>query len=162
MTIAYISLGSNMGDKVRYIQEALVRINASPGVRVDRVASLYETAPWGYTEQDWFVNTAAEITCQLEPQNFLAVLLDIEKSLDRTREVHWGPRTIDLDLLLFGQTKLDLPELQLPHPRLTERAFVLVPLAELCPDLVLDQGSIQELAWSRSKEQPIRKIHTVI
>lgn len=158
MTIAYIGIGSNLGDKVGYIKQALAGLEAYPGIRLLRVASLYETAPWGGIDQAWYVNTVAEIDSQLAPEQLLEVCLDIEKQLGRTREVRWGPRTLDLDLLLYGQRKIELPQLQVPHPRLTERAFVLVPLAELRPELILTQGAVQALAMRSLVDQEIKKI----
>lgn len=162
MTIAYVGLGSNLGDKLGYIKQALDMLEAVPGLSLLRVASLYETAPWGNVEQAWYVNTVAEIDSQLTPEQLLEVCLSIEKQLGRTREVRWGPRTLDLDLLLFGHEKIKLPQLQVPHPRLAERAFVLVPLAELQPDLIIPQGSVRELAARSLLNQEIKKINNGI
>ena len=162
MTLAYIGIGSNLGDKVEYIKQALSELEASEGIRLLRVAAFYETAPWGNTNQDWYLNTVAEIHCQLPPKRLLEVCLAIENRLGRMREVRWGPRTLDLDILLYGQENIDLPELQVPHPRLAERAFVLVPLAELRPDLLLTQGTVQELAERSLEEQEIRKLKKVL
>ncbi|SHF49964.1 2-amino-4-hydroxy-6-hydroxymethyldihydropteridine diphosphokinase [Desulforamulus putei] len=158
MTVAYIGLGSNLGDRKACIQGALERLAGTPGIQLLRVASLYETAPWGKTDQDRFLNTVAEVDSDLSPEELLQILLQIEHSLGRTREVKWGPRTIDLDLLLYGNQKVDLPHLQVPHPRLAERAFVLVPLGELCPEMVLPQGPVKELAELMATKQDIRKI----
>ncbi|CCO08672.1 2-amino-4-hydroxy-6-hydroxymethyldihydropteridine diphosphokinase [Desulforamulus hydrothermalis] len=157
MTVAYIGLGSNLGKRESYIKNALAELAAAPGIQLLRVASLYETAPWGKTDQDRFLNTVAEVTTCLEAEQLLRVLLEIETRLGRTRDVKWGPRTIDLDLLLYGNRQINLPHLQVPHPHLTRRAFVLVPLAELCPALVLPAGRVEELAAAMAAEQDIKK-----
>ncbi|AQS57909.1 2-amino-4-hydroxy-6-hydroxymethyldihydropteridine diphosphokinase [Desulforamulus ferrireducens] len=156
MTRAYIGLGSNLGNREENLCQALQRLTAHPGIQACRCASLYETAPWGNTQQDWFLNTVAEVETTLTPGELLQVLQEIEKALGRTRTVKWGPRTLDLDILLYGEEKIDLPDLQIPHPRLTERAFVLAPLAELQPDMTLPQGSIQDLLAQVLPEQEIR------
>lgn len=158
MTLAYIGLGSNLGDRASYIQGALEKLAAAPGIQLLRTASLYETAPWGKTDQDWFLNTVAEVASDLSPEELLQTLLEIENTLGRTREVKWGPRTIDLDLLLYGNEKVDLPHLQVPHPRLAERAFVMIPLGELCPEMILTKGPIKELAKELAANQAIRKV----
>lgn len=158
MRVAYIGLGSNMGNKKAYIQKALGQLSNYPGIRLLRVASLYESAPWGYLDQAWFINTVAEVETNLTAEKFLNVLFDIEKNLERTREIKWGPRTVDLDILLYGQETINLPQLQVPHPRLHQRAFVLVPLAELCPEMLLPQGRVKELAAKALGEQAVRKV----
>ena len=105
-TTAYIGLGSNLGNKEDFLKKALELLGATPAVRVKKVASLYLTEPQGVTGQDWFLNTVAEIETTLSPEGLLALLLDIEARLGRVRTVRWGPRTLDLDLLLFGEEKL--------------------------------------------------------
>ncbi|WP_035106731.1 2-amino-4-hydroxy-6-hydroxymethyldihydropteridine diphosphokinase [Desulfovirgula thermocuniculi] len=146
MERAYIGLGSNMGDKKAGILRALEELGKTPGVALLRVAPLYRTAPVGYTDQDWFVNTVAEIDTALSPRELLAACLEIERRLGRVRGVRWGPRVIDLDLLLYGDLVVDEPDLAVPHPRMHERAFVLVPLADLAPDLVVPgRGKVRDL-----------------
>lgn len=157
MTRAYLGLGSNLGNREENLKNALQQLAAHPGIQACRSASLYETAPWGNTQQDWFLNTVAEVETTLTPGELLQVLQEIEQALGRTRTIKWGPRTLDLDILLYGKEKIDLPDLQIPHPRLAERAFVLAPLAELCPELTLPQGRIQELLAKVLPEQEIRK-----
>lgn len=158
MTVAYIGIGNNLGDKERFIQRALDALSHMTGINLLRVASLYETAPWGNTDQDWYLNTVAEIDTTFSPRELLSTLLSIENNLGRTREEKWGPRTMDLDLLLYGSKVINNPHLRVPHPRMTERAFVLVPLAELCPDLVLPNGlGVKELAEETSKNQDIKR-----
>jgi 2-amino-4-hydroxy-6-hydroxymethyldihydropteridine diphosphokinase len=128
---AYIGLGSNLGDRLGYLQSAVDRLHETTGIRVTRVSRVYETAPVGVTEQPDFLNLVAELRTTLSAEAILDVLLSVERSLRRVRLVRWGPRTIDLDLLLYGEETINRPSLIVPHPRMTERAFVLVPLGEL-------------------------------
>jgi 2-amino-4-hydroxy-6-hydroxymethyldihydropteridine diphosphokinase len=134
MPEAYLSLGSNMGDKSGNIARALALL-AGPDLRVTARSADYRTAPWGPIEQDWFVNACARVETRLAPQALLARALEVERAMGRVRDVRWGPRLIDIDLLAMDEVALDTPSLVLPHPRLLERAFVLVPLAEIAPDL---------------------------
>ncbi|MFZ5591247.1 MAG: 2-amino-4-hydroxy-6-hydroxymethyldihydropteridine diphosphokinase [Bacillota bacterium] len=154
----YIALGSNQGDKIANIRQAVQLLNAHPAVQVHRVAPLYASAPVGYTEQDWFVNTVLEATTSLLPQELLAVTRQIEHRLGRVRTVRWGPRTIDLDILLYGSTHIDTPELQIPHPRMGERAFVMVPLADLAPRLLVQGQEAAQLARKLGEEQQIQRL----
>lgn len=133
--LAYVGLGSNLGDRALYLLEALSRLSRLPETRLRRVSPLYETDPVG-PPQPRYLNLVAEVETQLPPRELLQGLLAIEKALGRERRERWGPRTIDLDLLLYGDLVLEEEGLTLPHPRLQERAFVLVPLADLAPDLV--------------------------
>lgn len=135
---AYISLGANLGDRERSLRRALELLDAREGIRVVRVSSLRETEPWGPVEQPAFVNAAAELETSLEPRELLEALLAVERRLGRVREgPRYGPRTIDLDLLVYGDAVVSEPGLELPHPRLHERRFALEPLAELDPALVV-------------------------
>ena len=140
MTLAYVGLGSNLGDRERLIREAAELIGA------ERLSSLIETEPWGYANQPLFLNAAAELETGLAPRQLLDHLLDVERRLGRERVGHrWGPRTIDLDLLLFGDEVIDEPGLIVPHPRLLEREFALRPLAELIPaQRIPGDGTVQE------------------
>lgn len=156
---AYIGLGSNMGDKEGNIKKALEMLENTPGISVKAGSSLYRTAPVGYTGQDWFLNAAAELRTSLSPQELLFVLLDIERQLGRVRTTRWGPRVIDLDLLIFGTVEMDTPGLILPHPHLGKRAFVMVPLAEIAPGLdIPGQGKASELAAQLAKIQDVSKV----
>jgi 2-amino-4-hydroxy-6-hydroxymethyldihydropteridine diphosphokinase len=122
------------------------------------MAPLYRTEPVGYTEQDWFLNTVAEVSTVLSPRELLDVLLGIEKSLGRVRTVRWGPRPVDLDIVLYGDERVDKPDLVIPHPCMCERAFVIVPLADLAPELVLPGGrKAADLAAFLRKKQPIER-----
>lgn len=131
---AYIGLGSNLGNRLELLQEAVARLDAHPRITVVRQSSLYETDPVGYTDQQAFLNMALALSTDLPPMELLAELQRVENELGRTRDIRWGPRTIDLDLLLYGRAELALPQLTLPHPRLMLRAFVLIPLAEIVTD----------------------------
>jgi 2-amino-4-hydroxy-6-hydroxymethyldihydropteridine diphosphokinase len=113
-------------------------------------------------KQDWFLNTAAEIETSLTPHALLALMKEIENKLERTPTVRWGPRTIDLDLLVFGSEKVCTPDLIVPHPRMLERAFVMVPLAEIAPELCIPgRGRVGELAHLLTTEQSVEKIENV-
>lgn len=158
-TTAYIGLGSNLGDKEANINKALELLGEVPGVQVKKVASFYRTTPMYVTKQDDFINTVAEIETSLNAHDFLFLLKDTEKKLDRTPTVRWGPRTIDLDLLIFGSDKIKSPDLVVPHPRMTERAFVMVPLAEIAPHIcVPGRGRAGELARLLKTDQKVEKI----
>jgi 2-amino-4-hydroxy-6-hydroxymethyldihydropteridine diphosphokinase len=128
VTHAYVGLGSNLGDREQLIREAAELIAAK------RLSTIRETEPWGLEDQPQFLNAVAELETSLTPRHLLDRLLEVERRLGRERSgPRWGPRTIDLDLLLYGEQALDEPGLVVPHPRLGERAFVLEPLAELVP-----------------------------
>ncbi len=140
-TKAYIGLGSNVGDKKANLARARFLIEGLKGVRISKQSSLYETAPWGKTDQDDFINQVIEIETELRPLELLHQLQAIEIKLGRQKQVHWGPRNIDLDILLFGRENINLEELQVPHPYLMQRLFVLIPLAEIDPELIFPDGS---------------------
>jgi len=134
MARAGIGLGSNIGDKAGNIDRALAALDAIPGIRVTARSRYYRTAPWGVTDQDWFVNACALVETTLSPRALLDACLAIEAELGRKRLERWGPRLIDLDILFFGEETIDQPGLTVPHPHLLERAFVLVPLADIAPE----------------------------
>lgn len=134
MALAYLSLGSNLGRRDRNLQAALERLE-HPLVHVSRVSAVYETAPQERTDQPWFLNLAAEVETQLAPRRLLEHCLAVERFFGRVREEPKGPRTIDIDLLLYDQLILDEPGLTIPHPRMHRRRFVLEPLAELAAHL---------------------------
>ena len=147
-TIAYIGLGSNVGERETTIRAAVERIGHDPAVEVLRVSSLRETDPVGYEEQPPFLNGAAAIATTRSAAELLGLLLDVERGLGRDRRTaeRWGPRTIDLDVLLYGDETIDQPGLRVPHPRMHERRFVLEPLAELDPGLVVPgRGRVSDL-----------------
>jgi 2-amino-4-hydroxy-6-hydroxymethyldihydropteridine diphosphokinase len=141
VTTAYVGLGANLGGR-----EAAIR-NAAELLGAQRLSTIRETEPWGYADQPPFLNAVAELDTELSARALLDRLLDVERELGRTRDgPRWGPRTIDLDLLLYGGATIDEPGLTVPHPRLHERLFVLEPLAELAPDAhVPGVGEVSEL-----------------
>jgi 2-amino-4-hydroxy-6-hydroxymethyldihydropteridine diphosphokinase len=134
-TVIYLGFGSNLGDKVNNCLGALKELSASAQNYVRAVSSLYKTEPIGYVEQDWFINCVAEVITPLSPRSLHQCLRGIEKRMGRKRIFRWGPRTIDLDILLYGTEIIEETDLTIPHPRFHERSFVLIPLSELAPNL---------------------------
>lgn len=135
MNDSYLSLGSNMGDRLDMLKQAVRYLMDETEIEVVGISSLYETDPVGFTEQAAFLNMAVHIKTSLTALELLDVCQAIEQRLDRKRIVHWGPRTIDLDILLYNQDHMETERLTLPHPRMHERSFVLIPLLELNPAL---------------------------
>ena len=155
---AFIGLGSNLGRKEENIMRALDLLAGDRRLSLVGVAPLYRTGPVGYPDQDWFLNTVAELETGLPPHDLLKILMDIENLMGRERTIRWGPRVIDLDILLYGGRLVRSPELEIPHPRLEERAFAVVPLAFLHPDMVLPGGrKAADLADELSKVQNIER-----
>ena len=148
MTLAYIGLGANLGDREAMLRAALEQLAAEPAIRLVGVSPLRETEPVGMVDQPRFLNAAAAVETTLSARELLDRLLGIERRLGRTREgLRFGPRTIDLDLLLYGDEVIDEPGLEVPHPRLHERLFALEPLAELDPTLQIPgRGPVAALA----------------
>ncbi|HYN26866.1 MAG TPA: 2-amino-4-hydroxy-6-hydroxymethyldihydropteridine diphosphokinase, partial [Burkholderiales bacterium] len=143
--IAFVGLGSNLADPMVQVRQAFKELEAIPGTRVTARSSLYRTSPVGYLEQPEFINAVASVQTTLEPLALLAALLAIEDRHGRRRGVRNAPRTLDLDLLLYGEEVLDRDGLTLPHPRLHERAFVLAPLAEIAPEaMVPGRGRVRD------------------
>jgi 2-amino-4-hydroxy-6-hydroxymethyldihydropteridine diphosphokinase len=130
MKTVYLGLGSNLGDRHKNLRHALERL-VSPRLRVVQVSSIYETEPVDYTDQRWFLNQVAEVETDLFPRHLLALTGKTERALGRVRSVPKGPRTIDIDILLYGKAIIQSEELEVPHPRMAERRFVLAPLAEI-------------------------------
>jgi len=137
MATAFVGIGSNLGDRETHLRTALEALAAEEGIDAVEVSRLRETEPIGPVEQGPFLNGAVKVTTELPPRELLARLLNIEERLGRVRGERFGPRTIDLDLLVYGDAIVDEPGLTLPHPRLHERRFALEPLAELAPALVV-------------------------
>lgn len=135
LTTIYLLLGSNLGDRVWLMRTAADRIGERIG-EVTRASALYETAPWGGIEQPAFLNQVLEVKTDLAPEEVLRIILEIEHEAGRVRYERWGARHLDVDILYFGKTVMDTPRLTVPHPRLHERRFTLVPLAEIAPDFV--------------------------
>jgi 2-amino-4-hydroxy-6-hydroxymethyldihydropteridine diphosphokinase len=144
---AYVGLGANLGDREGSLRRALVLLAEETGIVVAAVSTFRETEPVGYLDQPRFVNAAARLETELTPRGLLAALLEVERKLGRDRSgPRFGPRKVDLDLLLFDELELDEEGLTVPHPRLHERAFVLEPLAELAPGLVVPgRGPVERL-----------------
>ena len=147
MPRAYVGLGANLGDRERTLRLAVERMDDVEGIRVLEVSSLRETDPVGVVEQPRFLNGAVALDTELPPRLLLEALLDVERGLGRVRDgVRWGPRTVDLDLLVYGDLEVDEPGLRVPHPRLHERRFALEPLAQIAPDLVVPgRGTVSTL-----------------
>jgi 2-amino-4-hydroxy-6-hydroxymethyldihydropteridine diphosphokinase len=129
----YLSLGSNLGDRLSNLRKAISLL--PPKVSINQQSSVYETEPWGYTDQPTFLNQVIRAETDLEPIDLLALLKSIETSMGRKETFRFGPRLIDLDILFYDDFVMEEPQLTIPHPRITERAFILVPLAEIAPDL---------------------------
>jgi 2-amino-4-hydroxy-6-hydroxymethyldihydropteridine diphosphokinase len=145
---AAVGLGGNLGDAAATLHEAMLALDGLPDTRLLRASRLYRTPAWGNIAQPEFVNAAALLQTQLEARDLLDALLDIERIFGRDRGAgeRWGPRTLDLDLLLYGDATIDEPGLRVPHPHLHERAFALLPLAEIAPDLfVPGHGRVADL-----------------
>jgi 2-amino-4-hydroxy-6-hydroxymethyldihydropteridine diphosphokinase len=154
---AYVGVGANLGDRERTIRRAIELLAAQAGIELAGVSLLRETEPWGPVEQPRYLNGAVALDTELGSRDLLAVLLEVEQDLgrDRSAEVRFGPRTLDLDLLVHGDLVLDEPGLTLPHPRLHERRFALEPLADLEPELVVPgRGTVGELLSSLDAGSP--------
>ncbi|MCI2890949.1 2-amino-4-hydroxy-6-hydroxymethyldihydropteridine diphosphokinase [Staphylococcus hominis] len=134
MVQAYLGLGSNIGDRKQLLLTAIDLIGNIKGIKITKQSSIYETAPIGYTDQPNFLNLCLEIETKLSPQQLLKHCLDIEQQLHRVREIRWGPRTLDIDILLYSDNIIETDNLSVPHPRMQERAFVLIPLNDIASD----------------------------
>lgn len=145
---AYVGLGGNVGDVEDTLMEALMAIDGLPQTSIRAQSRLYRSPPWGRTDQDDFINAVIELRTRLAARVLLDYLLEVETRFGRVRseDDKWGPRTLDLDLLIFGEESLDLPGMHVPHPRMHERAFVLVPLAEIAATLEIPgRGQVSDL-----------------
>ncbi|QQE74634.1 2-amino-4-hydroxy-6-hydroxymethyldihydropteridine diphosphokinase [Brevibacillus composti] len=132
MTVtAYLALGSNMGDQAEHLRQAVRKLHGRTGIRVIRTSPVYETDPVGFVDQDAFLNMVIAVETELSPDELLDAALHVEQELGRVRTIRWGPRTIDIDVLLYGDEKLEKEDLTIPHPAMTERAFVLIPLRDV-------------------------------
>lgn len=145
MTRAFVALGSNLGEPRRQVLDAVSALDSLPDTRVVSLSSLYRTPPWGVLEQPPFINAAVEVETALAPLALLDALLEIENRAGRIRVQRNGPRTLDLDLLHVDGVQMDDRRLTLPHPRMAERAFVLLPMHDLAPTLPLSGGTVAEL-----------------
>jgi len=155
---AYVALGSNLGNRLENMKQAVIRLNIMRSTKLAGLSSVYETAPVGGPRQSFFLNACAALDTELSPTLLLKAMLEIEKELGRVRSTHWGPRTIDLDLLIYENIIMNSPLLELPHPRMTERNFVLVPLAELNRDLIIPgiKRTVNELVSMQKPAEGIK------
>ncbi|QGU00511.1 2-amino-4-hydroxy-6-hydroxymethyldihydropteridine pyrophosphokinase [Candidatus Syntrophocurvum alkaliphilum] len=138
---SYISLGSNIGDKIENLNKSISEISKINGVDITNCSSLYITKPWGKTDQDDFINQVIEIKTDIKPLKLLYKFQNIEINMGRQRSIKWGPRIIDIDILLYGEQSIDSEELKVPHPLMLKRLFVLYPLWEIAPELILPNGT---------------------
>lgn len=149
---ATLGFGGNLGDPVAAFAAALSRLRAHAAVEVKAVSSVWRTAPWGKLDQPEFRNMAVLIETTLPAEDLLSLCLAIERESGRERRERWGPRTLDIDILTYGGQTIDRPGLQIPHPRIAERAFVLAPLAEIAPDILIEGHSVSNLFASVANE----------
>ncbi|KMK74522.1 2-amino-4-hydroxy-6-hydroxymethyldihydropteridine diphosphokinase [Alkalihalobacillus pseudalcaliphilus] len=155
---AFIALGSNMGIREEYLRKAIQLLKEHPHIEVCRESNIYETVPVGYVEQAAFLNMVIEVKTALSPVPLLAVTQSIELECGRTREVRFGPRTLDLDILLYAEEEMKKEGLIIPHPRMHERAFVMVPLSELVPERLLlnVHQTVKEIAQSLPDREDVK------
>lgn len=141
---AYLGLGGNVGDVIGSMAGAFRLLDDHQQIKVEAVSSVFRTPPWGVEDQDWFHNACAEIVTTLNPQELLEQCLETERAFKRERRVRWGPRTLDIDILIYEGSNLESENLTLPHPRMQERAFVMAPLGEIAPQLVIEEKTPAE------------------
>ena len=153
MNKSYLGLGTNRGDRLNYLNQALNILNSHSNIKISKKSKLYETKAWGYTEQADFLNMCVEIETDLNPKDLLHVCQDVEKKLIRERNIRWGPRTIDIDILFFNDIILQEEKLEIPHPRIKERAFVLIPLLDISNNLKINDVHINEYLESFTAEE---------
>ena len=154
---AYLGIGGNIGDTRGNIERSIELLKENSEIQVTQISSFYETEPVGYTDQDWFLNIVVEIKTSLEPFELLKYCQYIENELKRERVIRWGPRTIDVDILLYEDFISYDEVLTVPHPRMTERAFAMIPLYEINKDLVINEKKIKDIV-EELKGEEIKKI----
>ncbi|MBY0148347.1 2-amino-4-hydroxy-6-hydroxymethyldihydropteridine diphosphokinase [Neobacillus niacini] len=147
VNVAFISLGSNIGNRYDYLSKAIENLAKHSKIQLVNTSSVYETDPVGYEEQDLFLNMVIEVHTELSANELLDLCLKLELELGRKREIVWGPRTIDLDILLFNQENIKSEKLIIPHPRMLERNFVMIPLSEIKPDIIIPNIEKPLDAW---------------
>jgi 2-amino-4-hydroxy-6-hydroxymethyldihydropteridine diphosphokinase len=158
--IAYIGIGSNLGDKFHFYEKAISEILKTDCHKLLTKSSLFKTQPIGYTIQDWFINGVIKIETDLEAHELLRTLKTIESQLGRSKTIRWGPRTIDLDILFFDDVEIHTEELQIPHPLIQDRQFVLIPLAEIDRNLIhpILKKTVQEVLENLKEDQGVEKL----
>lgn len=162
MTKVLLGLGSNLGDRLAFLQRAVKMLDALEGVQLLAKSSLYQTPPWGVCEQPAFYNAVVEVECDLLPVDLLQQTQQIELDLGRERHEHWGARTLDIDILLYGDEVIALSQIKVPHPYLAERLFVLFPLAEVAADFYVPElGLVSDLLAQRLELEPENKIEKI-
>ena len=153
---AYLGLGGNLGDRGYYLRQAVAALkNSQEYIEIKAISGIYETEPWGDSEQPAYWNQVVEIETALAPLELLQVCQEIENKFGRKRNLHWGPRTIDIDLLIYDNMCWNTEQLRLPHPYLEKRAFVLAPLREIAPELVLPSGKPIAEVFGEGKVHPL-------
>jgi 2-amino-4-hydroxy-6-hydroxymethyldihydropteridine diphosphokinase len=145
---ATIGLGSNIGDKAANIDRAIALLTKDGAVRLVKASRKYRSAPWGVTEQDWFVNACISVATDLSAHELLARCQVIENEMGRVRKLKWGPRLIDVDILTYRDQTIHEPDLKVPHPVIAERSFVLIPLKDVAPETRISGRSLDDLIWA--------------
>ena len=157
MNTAYLGLGGNIGNRQQFLVGAVRALNSEPGLRVEKTSSVYETKPVGLVDQPDFLNLVAQVTTELSARDLLTRVLSIETSFGRVRTERWGPRTLDIDVLWYDGLTINEPDLVLPHPRVLSRAFVLVPLAEIAPMLLIE-GMRSDVLAAKLDQSGLRRL----
>lgn len=162
MARVFLSLGSNIGDKLEYLKKALILLGKA-GVRVRKVSSVYQSAPADFLNQPDFLNIVVEVATKLRPEHLLKTIHQVEEQLDRKREIDKGPRTIDIDILLYNRDRISQPKLTIPHPKMKERSFVLIPLLEIAPRAKFPSGKLigKSVKVSSLENAKIQKVGTL-
>ena len=162
MPYAYIGFGSNVGDRLAHINQALQCLSGAESTLLVQVSSIYETQPVGYDKQNWFLNGVVAVETNLAPQHLLDLLKRVEEQIGRQHRIRWGAREIDLDLLIYDQLCINTPNLTIPHPEMHQRRFVLAPFAEIAPDTIHPslQQTIQNLLCQLTDEKVVRQVAT--
>ena len=157
MNTAYLGLGGNIGNRQQFLVGAVRALNSEPELRVEKISSVYETKPVGLVDQPDFLNLVAQVTTELSARDLLTRVLSIETSFGRVRTERWGPRTLDIDVLWYDGLTINEPDLVLPHPRVLSRAFVLVPLAEIAPMLLIE-GMRSDVLAAKLDQSGLRRL----